>query len=63
VQQFLAVKNIPVITRPPYSPDLVASDFWLFPTLKAGLKGTSFATMEGMKKADLWKVSKRTLRY
>jgi hypothetical protein len=27
VQQFLAEKNIPVITQPPYSPDLVLSDF------------------------------------
>ena len=46
VQQFLAEKRIPVITQPPYSPDLAPSDFWLFPTLKMGLKGTRFATME-----------------
>ena len=46
VQQFLAEKSIPVITQPPYSPDLALSDFWLFPTLKMGLKGTRFATME-----------------
>jgi hypothetical protein len=46
VQQFLSEKSIPVITRPPYSPDLAPSDFWLFPTLKMGLKGTRFATME-----------------
>jgi hypothetical protein len=46
VQQFLAEKNIPVITQPPYSPDLVPSDFWLFPTPKMGLKGTRFATMD-----------------
>jgi hypothetical protein len=35
---------IPVVTQPPYSPDLAPSDFWLFPTLKIGLKGTRFAT-------------------
>jgi hypothetical protein len=29
-----------VITQPPYSPDLVPSDSWLFPALKLGLKGT-----------------------
>jgi hypothetical protein len=46
MQQFLAEKSIPVVTRPPYSPDLAPSDFWLFPTLKMGLKGTRFATME-----------------
>jgi hypothetical protein len=38
-----------VITQPPYSPDLAPSDFWLFPTLKMGLKGTHFATMEAIK--------------
>jgi hypothetical protein len=37
VQQFLADKSIPVITQPPYSPDLALSDFWLLPTLKMGL--------------------------
>jgi hypothetical protein len=42
-------KAIPIITQPPYSLDLAPSDFWLFPTLKMGLKGTRFATMEGIK--------------
>jgi transposase len=42
-------RNISVITQPPYSPDLAPSDFWLFPTLKMGLKGTHFATMEDIK--------------
>jgi hypothetical protein len=46
VKQFLAEKSIPVVTQPLYSPDLALSDFWLFPTLKMGLKGTRFATME-----------------
>ncbi|KDR06878.1 hypothetical protein L798_03360, partial [Zootermopsis nevadensis] len=44
VQQFLAEESISVITQPPYSPELALSDFWLFPTLKMGLKGTRFAT-------------------
>jgi len=48
--QFLAEKSIPVITQPPYSPDLAPNDFWLFPTLKMGLKGTRFATMEDIKR-------------
>ena len=46
MQQFLAEKSTPVITQPPYSPDLAPSDFWLFPILKMGLKGTRFETME-----------------
>jgi hypothetical protein len=49
VQQFLAEKSIPVITQPLYSPDLAPSDFWLFPTLKMGLKGTRFTTIEDIK--------------
>ena len=52
VQQFLAEKNISVITQPPYSPDLASSDFWLFPTPKMGLKGTRFATMEDIECND-----------
>jgi hypothetical protein len=49
VQQFLAEKNIPVITQPSYSPDLAPSDFWLFPTLKMELKETRFVTLEDIK--------------
>jgi hypothetical protein len=52
VQQFLAEKSIPVINHPPYSPDLAPNDFWLFPTLKTGLKGTRFATMEDIECDD-----------
>jgi len=61
VQQFLAEKSIPVVTQPPYSPDLAPSDFWLFPALKMRLKGTRFATMEDIKSnatAELRKIPK-----
>jgi transposase len=64
-EQFLAEKNIPVITQPPYSPDLAQSDFWLFSTLKMGLKGTRFATMEDIKSnatAELRKIPKEAFR-
>jgi len=44
--------SIPVITQPPYSPDLAPSDFWLFPALKMDLKGTRFATTESIKCDD-----------
>jgi transposase len=49
VQQFLAEKNIPVNTQPPYSLDLSPIDSWLFPTLKMVLKGACFVTMEDIK--------------
>jgi hypothetical protein len=41
--------SIPIITQPPYSPDLTPSDLWLFPAQKMGLKGTHFAIMEDIK--------------
>jgi len=65
VQQFLAEKIISLITQPPYSPDLAPSDFWLFPTLKMGLKRTRFATMEDIKwnaTAELRKIPKEAFR-
>ena len=65
VQQFLAEKSVPVITQPPYSPDLAPSDFWLFSTLKMVLKGTRFATMEDIEwnvTAELQEISKEAFR-
>jgi len=61
----VAEKSIPVITQPPYSPDLAPGDFWLFPTLKMGLKGARFATMEDIKSnatAELRKIPKEDFR-
>jgi hypothetical protein len=49
VQQFFAEKIIPVITQPLYSPNLALSNFWLFPTMEMGLKGTRFTIMEDIK--------------
>ena len=37
--------RITQVTQPPYSPDLVPCDFWLFPKLKSTLKGTGFKTI------------------
>jgi hypothetical protein len=65
VQQFIAEKSIPVITQPPYSLDLALNDFWLFRTLKMGLKGMHFTTMEDIKLnavAELWKIPKEVFR-
>ena len=38
IREFLAKKNIPVLPHPPYSPDLVPCDFYLFSKLKFKLK-------------------------
>ena len=49
IQQFLAKKN-PVLKHLPYSPDLAPCDFFLFPKIKSGLKGTKFESIEVVKK-------------
>ena len=44
---FLFAKHqITPVTQPPYSPDLVPCDFWLFPKLKSPLKGKRFQTID-----------------
>jgi transposase len=42
VREFLANKQITVLERPPYSPDLAASDSFLFPKIKEILKGRQY---------------------
>ncbi|XP_060761402.1 protein unc-13 homolog A [Neoarius graeffei] len=51
IRQFLAEKNIAVLEQPPYSPDLVPCDFFLFPKLKGVIKGPNFPDMETIKRA------------
>ena len=46
MQGFLAKHQITQVTPPPYSPDLVSCDFWLFPKLKSPLKGKRFQTID-----------------
>ena len=43
---FLVKKGIPVIRQAPYSPDMVPSDFWLFPKIKQQLKGFRFQSQD-----------------
>jgi len=38
-RRFLTDNNMTVVPRPPYSPDLAPSNFYLFPKLKMKLKG------------------------
>jgi len=42
VKTFLANRNVAVLHRPPYSPDLAPADYFLFPKLKFSLKGRHF---------------------
>ena len=44
----MGIKTVP---QPPYSPDLVHYDFWLFPKLKEKLRGCRYETIEEMKEA------------
>jgi len=39
VKDFLAKNNVTTLVLPPYSPDLAAADFYLFPGMKSALKG------------------------
>ena len=43
--EVLAKHQITRVTQPPYSPDLVPCNFWLFPKLKSPLKGKRFQTI------------------
>ena len=40
--------QITQVTQPPYSPDLVPCNFWLFPKLKSPLKGKRFQTVDNI---------------
>ena len=51
VRQFLASKQVICLEHPPYLPDLAPCDVWLFPKMKATLKGTHFASVEEIKTA------------
>ena len=46
VKKFLANRNVAVLHRPPYSPDLAPTDYFLFPKFKFPLKGWHLRTVE-----------------
>ena len=46
IQELLAKKSTPLVRQAPYSPDLAPRDFWLFPILKATLKGKRFQSSQ-----------------
>ncbi|KAG7154705.1 Mariner Mos1 transposase-like 3 [Homarus americanus] len=49
VQGFLAKHRITQVSQPPYSPDLVPCNFWLFSKQKSPLKGKRFQTVDEIK--------------
>ena len=48
VQEYLKESGLDVLDHPPYSPDLVPCDFWLFPRLKEMLRGHRFESHCGI---------------
>ena len=54
MQNVLAKHQITQVTQPPYSPDLVPWDFWLFPKLKPPLKGKRFQTITEIQGSWWW---------
>ncbi len=51
VQEGLQAVHWPVISHPPYSPDLSPCDFFLFPYLKRRLRAVNFHTLNSLKQA------------
>ena len=37
-----------IVPHPPYSPDMAASDFYLFPNLKSHFRDTQYRSNEGV---------------
>ena len=51
VREFLAKHSIATLPQAPYSPDLSPADFFLFPWIKATLKGAHFESIEAIQTA------------
>ena len=50
VKRFLAEKQVPQLSQPPYSPDMAPCDLWLFPRLKEVLRGSRFEDLEDVQR-------------
>ena len=62
VREFLATKQITVLEHPACSPDLVPSDFILFPKVKEILKGHLVTLMtSGVTQRQLWRPFHKTI--
>jgi len=53
IRSYLAKHQTSVVPHPPYSPDLVPADFFLFPKLKTTLKGCRFQTIEEIQENEI----------
>jgi hypothetical protein len=64
IQQFVMKDQIPTILQPLYSPGLNPYDFWLFESLKNGINGHHFASIEEIqqKVTGLADITKRGIR-
>ena len=51
VTRYPTAMGIKTVSHPPYSPDLVPCDFWMFPRLKEKLKGHRFEDVDDVKEA------------
>ncbi|PNF36801.1 hypothetical protein B7P43_G09634 [Cryptotermes secundus] len=51
VREFLAKHHVVTLPQPPYSPDLVPADFFLFPRIKTALKGRRFESIQAIQAA------------
>ena len=49
MNEFLTKNSTNIIEQPPYSPDMVPVDFFLFPKLKSPLRGTRCQSIEIIK--------------
>jgi len=47
IHEFLTKHEMTVVPQPPYSPDLVPTDFFLFPRWKSSLKGQRISDSRG----------------
>ena len=45
MQNLFGKTSVTQVTQPPYSPDLVLCNFWLFPRLKSTLKDKRYQTI------------------
>ncbi|TND00015.1 MAG: mariner transposase [Bacteroidetes bacterium] len=62
---FLRKRRVKLLSHPPYSPDLVPCNFWLFPKVKKMLRGRRFQSEKELKtavKIALNSISKREFR-
>ena len=53
MQSFLVKHKITQVTQPPYSPDLVSCDSWLFQKLTSPLKGKRFQTIDEIQESRM----------